>query len=382
MSDIESRRAIPSPRTREPLPRAVVARPVRPPCWLGWVLLSGCASATLAPATLARPTVRAEVPASFASAAIAPDDAPALDVAPHAPRAWLYRVALPGVEPSYLLGTMHVGVDFLRAVPPPLDAAMLGARTVVMEIDLREVQRYFRDPPRSARRTRVVGVDRALPRATWRRLTDELSYVASPMQIRRAPLGMLAVYMRHVRMAEVEADDDGWDRVPGTASPTHLDRWIFDWAIDAGVPFVALETPEEAVAALSTFRRPSAIAALREVVDEPDVARDAARRLRRAYLSWDEAEVLAILSEMSADERHATFEVRNQTWLARLLPELEAGGAFVAVGLGHLLGDGNLVTLLRERGVLVERVLGDGDLVRTEGAEHWVWAHAPAGPGY
>lgn len=345
-------------------------------CWA-----SGCAVAR-SPTTPHRETEIASVAPPDDAPAEAAEEAPGLEPAPEAPRAWLYRVQAPGAEPSYLLGTMHVGVDFRRAVPPPLDAAMLGARTVVMEIDLREAQRYFRDPPRSARRVRVVRLDAALPRPTWRRLVDELSYVATPRQIAHVPAGMLAVYMRQVRMAEVEAEADGWDRIPGTASPTHLDRWIFDWAIGAGVPFVALETPEEAVAALSTFRRPSALEALRRVVDEPDVARDAARRLREAYLSQDDRAVLAILGEMGADERHATFALRNAAWLPRLVPVLEAGGAFVAVGLGHLLGDESLVTLLRERGLRVERVLGDGGLVRTEGADHWVWSRAPAGPGY
>ncbi len=374
----------------EPTRRGGVARDVRTTGWLvvlvAWA--SGCAIAR-APTT---PHLESEIahaaPVGHAPAEASPGarseagEVSILDPAPEAPRAWLYRVQVPGAEPSYLLGTMHVGVDFLRAVPAPLDAAMLGARTVVMEIDLREAQRYFRDPPRSARRVRAVRLDAALPRATWRRLVEELSQVATPAQIAVVPAGMLAVYMRQVRMAEVEAEADGWERIPGTASPTHLDRWIFDWAIGAGVPFVALETPEECVAALSTFRRPSAIEALRRVVDEPEVARDAASRLREAYLSQDERAVLAILSEMGEEERYATFALRNAAWLPRLVPVLEAGGAFVAVGLGHLLGEQSLVTRLRERGLVVERVLGDGGLVRTEGAEHWVWTRAPEGPGY
>lgn len=338
-------------------------------------MLAACATAAQT-----RPISVAPALAPVPALASAPAPAPALI---EAPRAWLYRIEVEGVEPSYLLGTMHVGVDFTRAVPPPLDAAMLGARTVVMEIDLREAQRYFRDPPRSARRTRLVRLDRVLPHDTWARLTEELSYVATPAQIASAPVGMLAVYMRQVRMAEVEAATDGWERLPGTASPTHLDRWIFDWAIGAGVPFVALETPEETVAALSTFRRPSALEALRRVIDEPDVAREAARRIREAYLSQRDEDVLAILTTtMSDEERHATFALRNQAWLVRLMPVIESGGAFIAVGLGHLLGDGSLVSLLRERGVRVERVLGDGALVRTEGAEDWVWAHAPERRGY
>ena len=79
---------------------------------------------------------------------------------------------------------------------------------------------------------------------------------------------------------------------------------------------------------------------------------------------------------MSAAERHATFTVRNRAWLERLLPELRRGGAFVAVGLAHLVGEGSLLALLRAEGLVIERVTGDGGLAVPEAAGS-AWSRAP-----
>jgi hypothetical protein len=296
------------------------------------------------------------------------------------PRAWLYRVE-GGATPSYLFGTMHVGVALPRALPPPLDSALYAARTLVMELDIRAAARFLREGPR-VRRARSEWIDRALPRETWRRLCSELAYVAGPDEIAPLPAGALAAYLRQVRMADVESTEDGWEHVPGTPSPTHLDRWIYDWADAWRMPIVALETPEEAVAALSAVPRPSALQTLRHIVDEAETARDEARRLRHAYLSLDEAEVLEVLSAMSPEEREATFHRRNEAWLTRLLPELREGNAFVAVGLAHLIGEGSVIELLEREGLTVERVLGDGGVLPTEGADDRAWIHAPPRPPY
>ena len=49
---------------------------------------------------------------------------------------------------------------------------------------------------------------------------------------------------------------------------------------------------------------------------------------------------------------------RNRAWIPELVPQLEEGRAFVAVGLGHLLGEGSVVALLREQGYEVRRMGG------------------------
>lgn len=285
------------------------------------------------------------------------------DTAPHA---WLYRVSGgDSAAPSYLLGTMHLGVTFRHAVPTPLDSALFDARTVVMEVDLREAQRFFREapPPRRARRTRL---DRAMGRESWAHLVAELEHIAPVEILRTLDPGFLTLYLSQVRMAEVEAREEGRTPIPGAISSTRLDRSIFDWSVAAGVPFVALETPEEAMAAFEGLDSRGAIEGLERMVDDPEEARLEARRLRDAYLSLDESTLLAILAESPPEVHTAIFDNRNQAWMRNLVPEIQAGRAFVAVGCGHLIGSGSVVELLRAQGYVVERVLGDGGMHPSE----------------
>ena len=58
----------------------------------------------------------------------------AADAYARTPRAWLWRVEGCGATaPSFLLGTMHVGVRFSDAVPPPL-AVQATAGVVVVPL--------------------------------------------------------------------------------------------------------------------------------------------------------------------------------------------------------------------------------------------------------
>lgn len=281
---------------------------------------------------------------------------------PSAPHAWLYRVSGgDAAAPSYLLGTMHLGVTFRDAVPEPLDSTLFEARAVVMEVDLREAERFFASAPASPR-PRREWLDRTLPDETWARLVTELGGRAPPEILRQLPPGALTLYLEQVRMAEVEAIEDGRTPVPGATSSTRLDRSIFQWAVSAGTPIVALETTEEALAAFASLEAVDATEALRAVLDDPEAARADARRLRDAYLSLDEARVLSVLAEMPDDARHAMLDVRNHAWMANLVPQIRSGDAFVAVGCGHLVGAGSVRELLEAEGYVVERVLGDGGL--------------------
>lgn len=284
-------------------------------------------------------------------------------VADATPRAWLWEVRGPGsLAPSYLLGTMHLGVTRRRALPPPLDEFLRDARVVVMEIDPRDADRLFAQTSAPARPPpRRDWLDRALPVATWQLLVDELGHMVPSDVLRRLPPALLQLHLLQVRMAEVEAHQEGRQPVRGAASTARLDRSIFEWAIAMGRPVIPLETPEQQLEMLGRVARGSALDGLREILEQAEEAREGARALREAYLSFDEARVQTLLEgeETSAEEREIMLLERNRAWIPELLPQLEEGRAFVAVGLAHLLGEGSVIALLREQGYEVRRVGGN-----------------------
>lgn len=77
-------------------------------------------------------------------------------------------------------------------------------------------------------------------------------------------------------------------------------------------------------------------------------------QLRAAYLGGDEAE---LTRRLVVHPDGALLGARNARWLPKLTAYLDGDGAFVAVGLGHLLGEHGIVAALRARGYTVERAL-------------------------
>ncbi len=303
-----------------------------------------------------RPVVRMGVGGDVTREHVAPSEAEAA-AARAGPRAWLWEVSGgDAAAPSYVLGTMHIGITFRRALPEPLDQHLYDARVVVMEIDPREVTRFLQ--AQEVRRVpRPRWLDRVLPRPTWEALVAELGAIVPPEILRQIPASVIASHLQQVRMAEVHALDDGREPVRGQAASARLDMSIYEWAVPSGRPIVPLETTAEALAALESVSGEDGVSALRALVDEPDSARGEARELRDAYLSLDDARLATLMETgFTVTEREAILLGRNRAWMPNLIPEIQRGGAFVAVGVAHLLGPDSVLAMLSERGYRIRRV--------------------------
>lgn len=322
--------------------------------WFSWcaLLLLACGPHT----TLRATSAGGVTPATSGATASAPDaGTPDAEL----PQAWLWRVSGgDAAAPSYVLGTMHVGVRMSDALPHPYDGYLHDARALVMEVDAREVERFMAESARTHHGTRGGRtLDRALGRETWQRLVDEMAQRIPGEILRRVPPGTMTLYLQQVRMAEVEAVAEGREPIPGAPSSARLDATIFDWAIREACPVVALETPEQALAVLESVADTDVLASLHEVLDRPDEVRARLASLRSAYLAFDEDAVLALIAEgMSPAEREAILIQRNRAWEPALFPQIQQGNAFVAVGVGHLLGEGSVLEALTRQGYTVERL--------------------------
>lgn len=120
---------------------------------------------------------------------------------------------------------------------------------------------------------------------------------------------------------------------------------------------------EGARAQLSIFDRlPEADqrALLAAVVRDADKAAAQGAKLRHAWRTGDAATIEAasqtgILADPGV--REALLTARNRAWIAKLLPQLEAGPRpLVAVGAAHLVGPEGLVSLLAAQGYRLRRL--------------------------
>jgi uncharacterized protein YbaP (TraB family) len=256
-------------------------------------------------------------------------------VIPHVAQgpAFLWKVHKGDGPTLWLYGTVHdIGIT---GVPPVALAALDGSRRFASELGdgdldpetLRDLSRYKSGP----------GIDQTLPIDDWYDLRDTLAGTIKEDALRRArPWYALILLNKKV----------------APNKPTSMDVDLGKRAKSRKLPVDALETWKEQMTALDAV---VTVADLSESIRARHAMRCDVGRLGVAYKTGD-LELLSSLLLVPRTSEELLWK-RNRAWL----PKLEAylapagGGAFVAVGLGHMLGEQGLPALLARAGYTVER---------------------------
>jgi uncharacterized protein len=147
---------------------------------------------------------------------------------------------------------------------------------------------------------------------------------------------------------------------PGEDFTEVMDVKLYQTARENGLRIVALETLEEQLAVFRGVDESTTLQLIEDALDEAENHYPSYRKLIEHYAAGDADAMHRLVLELKKDApeafREALFTERNLTMTKRALPHLEAGGAFVAVGLGHYFGDKGILALLEERGYTIERV--------------------------
>lgn len=245
--------------------------------------------------------------------------------------AFLWR-AQKGDAVLWLYGTIHdAGI---ASVPASALRAFDGATRLVTELgDVEADPDVFREHARMP--WGQPGIDQLLPASDWYDLRDTLvgARAIKEDDLKRArPWYAMVLLTRHL------------DPHRGPS----MDTQFSERARDKAKPVDALESADEQLAALDSVVD---IAALRETIHARRDVRCDVARMQAAYAAGDSATMEALLVVPAT--RDAILTARNAKWL----PKLQAhANAFVAVGLGHLLGHQGLPAMLQKAGYTVERV--------------------------
>jgi len=230
----------------------------------------------------------------------------------------------------WLYGTIHVaGAD---DVPPAAWAALDGAPKVITELGDVEA-----DPAKTAELIRLPpgkGLDQQLPAGDWYDLRDTLRG-----SVKEADLARFRPWLAIVKLNAKVAP----------APTPNMDTAIAKRGRSKGKPVEALESLDVQLKALADT---ITIADLRQEIQNRNQLACANASLKATY---DAGDLAGITTRLLIPQTHALVVDRSKAWL----PAIEAafaGGGFVAVGLGHLLGDEGLPALLAKAGYTVSRV--------------------------
>jgi uncharacterized protein YbaP (TraB family) len=249
-------------------------------------------------------------------------------VFPAPARPFLWTVSGPEASGRlYLYGTYHAaGAD---DIPAAALAALDGSPLFVDEVgDIGPdtIRREATLPPGQSLQT-LLGPE------AWFDLVDALSGRIADEELRR-----VRPWYAMSMLTAASAD------LPRTT----IDAALARRAAERGLRLEHLETGAEQLAILG-----EAIGAadLRQALADRKIMRCEVAGQRAAYRAGD----AAAFAESPASDQLLVH--RNRHWIPRLVAYLRGRGAFVAIGVGHLVGTGSVVELLEAQGWHAERAL-------------------------
>ncbi|MET0068092.1 MAG: TraB/GumN family protein [Candidatus Thiodiazotropha sp.] len=152
--------------------------------------------------------------------------------------------------------------------------------------------------------------------------------------------------------------------MPQMETGQFLDKLLYDWGTAAGKRFQALESVDEQLAIFNSLSLQEQKSMLRQVLKDFQDYPGMFEMLTQAYLDQDLQRLMAITlanpiagdPEVLKKVMQQMLNMRNQRMAERVMPVLDQGRVFVAVGALHLPGEDGLIALLRERGYRVSRL--------------------------
>ena len=243
----------------------------------------------------------------------------------------LWRVHGPGGGTVWLYGTIHdAGAEDVPAVVWTL---LDAAPAFVSELGDAEPDR--RALSEAARLPWGQVLDHLLSADDWWALVTAMLGVMSEEELRHArPWFAMVRLIGHMA------------RSPKPS----MDEAMAEHARQRGLAVLALESWEAQLAALDASVTAGDLA--KAIQGRLAVACELTR-LRSAYRTSDLPALAQAL--VGTVQREALLAPRNRRWLPQIERYLAGGGAFIAVGLGHLLGDTGLVAMLERAGYTAER---------------------------
>jgi uncharacterized protein len=245
--------------------------------------------------------------------------------------AFLWR-AHKGGDVVWLYGTIHdSGLD---AVPRVALNALEKSVRFVSELGDAEPDRELFI--KYARVNDGPGIDQRLPPGDWYDLRDTLIGTIKEDDLRRAE-PWYAMTLLSTKMAPTKEKA--------------MDVLLAKRAQELAMPIDPLETWEDQLKALHAAVD----------IEDLEVAIHARHtmtcdfsRMRASYEVGDTRTMEALL--IVPKTQATMLDARNAKWLPKIEAYFAKGGAFVAVGLGHLLGPGGIPALLEKDGYTVERI--------------------------
>ncbi len=271
-------------------------------------------------------------------------------------RGVLWKIEKDGIEPSWLLGTMHVTDPRVLTMSDAARKALDAASTIVVESD------EILDEKKAAAALLLHPELTMFTDGTT--IADHLSAEeASRLEtgLKKRGISMTAVARMKPWIISSFVALPACELARKAKGASFLDKYIAEDALKSGKQIVGLETFAEQLAAMAELPVEFHLQALIETLALGDKMNDIIETMTQLYLAGDIGLTMPMLKVVAPSEPgeeesgYAAFEKRivldrNKVMAKGSAPALAKGNAFIAVGALHLPGEEGLVELLRKQG--------------------------------
>ncbi|MDA4845589.1 TraB/GumN family protein [Hoeflea poritis] len=274
----------------------------------------------------------------------------------------LWRIEHAGAEPSWLYGTMHATDPRVLEMSDAARSAFDGAQTIVVEsseiTNLEGAMASLMTDPSLT----MLGAGETL-----QSLLEEadLAEVETVLKQRGVPITFVSRMQPWMVFSLISVPE--CELVRRGKGISFLDKKLADDALEQGKSLKGLETLKEQLSVLSGLPLDVQARLLVDTATLGDLLEDVTATMTELYLDGQVGMIMPLVEATTIETdtadtgAYAEFEKnlvlkRNHTMAERVLPILDEGNAFVAVGALHLPGEEGLVALLRDRGYTVTAV--------------------------
>ncbi len=265
----------------------------------------------------------------------------------------LWRVERGDAPPSHIIGTMHVSDRRVRNLPQPIQEVFQRSEQAAFELRFTPEERQAMLAGTGQSRACRCELAGQLDKKTYARVVARAAEYGLPEKVvaRLHPFMLLYIFQMPPEEYRRQLDGD-----------ISLDLYLIQWAYDLGMRVEGLETLEEHLGVLDLIPERDLAEVMREQLDRLDDEPDLHEQLLQDYLAGDMRRVYREFQEeagrdASAREfKEAFLDRRNRAMVQRMIPLLERGRAFVAVGALHMPGEEGILSLLERRGYRVTRL--------------------------
>lgn len=271
------------------------------------------------------------------------------------PPAWAQSKGLlwkiDGPQPSYVFGTIHLSDPRVTDLPNVFWDAFRQTSTFAMEVVM-ESAGVMEMGMAVLAGPQEKGWEDRLSRDDYQKLQQAMQKRGFPP----AFIPMLKPWVHAMLLSVPPRQLDSMQKSPP------LDFLLQQKAVSQGKTVIGLEEMSEQVSVFERMSLPDQIRMLSAMVRYQENLEGLTEQLIAAYRDRDLAQLGRLMEEglrvSGADRsyRDRLLVDRNRRMFERMLPLVERGNAFIAVGAGHLVGEDGLLRLLERRGFRVRAV--------------------------